>query len=94
MGERMSHGMRAAALAAAVALTGLSTGPAGAATLCPQGWCRKAEALVQRWLGRPANRDPEIIRPRPGIDPQMALAPPRPRGTLRVIRPHTWPEQQ
>jgi hypothetical protein len=49
---------------------------------------------VQRWLGEPAARSNEIIAPSAGIDPQMALTPPGPRGTLRVIRPRERSEQQ
>jgi hypothetical protein len=83
-----------AAVVAAIALIGVAAPPADAATLCPQAWSRKAEALVQRWLGEPAARSNEIIAPSAGIDPQMALTPPGPRGTLRVIRPRERSEQQ
>jgi hypothetical protein len=76
-----------AIVATALILAGMAAGPADAAAWCPQPWCRKAEALAQRWLGRPVSRDNDIIAPPAGIDPQMALAPPRPGGTLRIIRP-------
>ena len=85
--------MRAATLAL-IALILVSAGRAEAANWCPLAWCSRAEALVRHWLGGPANRDPEIIRPPPGIDPRMALAPPGTSGTLRIIRPRAWPEQQ
>jgi hypothetical protein len=90
MGQRV----RTTTLAAVLALTGVAASPADATTLCWQTWCRKAEALVQHWLGRPANRDPEITRPPRGIDPGMALVPPGPPGMLRIIRPRRRSEQQ
>lgn len=79
--------MRIAASVTVVGLILMAADPAGAISLCPQPWCRKAEAVVQRWLGGAIRRDPEIIRPPAGIDPQMALTPPEPRGVLRVIPP-------
>lgn len=80
--------------AAAIVLIGIAAAPADAASMCPQPWCRTAEALVQGWLGeRPAPSD-EVIAPPADIDPQMALVPPGPRGALRVIRPHQPSERQ
>ena len=78
-------------MATALILAGMSAGPADAATWCAQPWCREVEAVVQRWLGRPVNPDNDIIAPPADIDPQMALAPPQPRGMLRIIRPPARP---
>jgi hypothetical protein len=86
------NGMRETVLA--MMLIGLTSGSASAATLCSQSWCRKAEALVQGWFGEPASRNGDVVAPPQGIDPQMALAPPGPRGALRVIRPGDRPPQR
>jgi hypothetical protein len=90
----MSQRAREATLAVVLALTSLPAGAAAAAPLCQQIWCREAEALVQRWLGRPVNGNPEIIRPPAGIDPQMAVVPPNPAGSMRIIRPRGRSQQQ
>jgi hypothetical protein len=86
------NGMRQTVLA--MMLIGLTAGPAGAAPPCSQSWCRRAEALVQRWLGEPASRNGDVVAPPQGIDPQMALAPPGPQGALRVIHPRHRPQQR
>jgi len=84
--------MRRAMLA--MVLIGLTAGPASATALCPQPWCQRAEALVQRWLGAPAAGSGEVVAPPKGIDPQMALAPPGSKGALRIIRPPDRSEQR
>ncbi|HTV91014.1 MAG TPA: hypothetical protein VME41_18525 [Stellaceae bacterium] len=86
---------RVCAAAAAIILIGLvRAAPVAAETLCPQPWCRKAEALLQHWLGERPARSGDVIAPSADIDPQMALEPPGPQGVLRIIRPQASPERQ
>jgi hypothetical protein len=84
--------MRAAGLAAMV-LSLLSEGAAPANALDISGWRQEATAWVHSLLGeRPTDR--EIIAPPDQIDPKMALAPPQPGGTMRVITPPRRLKQQ
>ena len=50
-------------------------------------------ALVQSLVGGERAADREVIAPPAHLDPQMALAPPQARGTMRIIKPPTDPEQ-
>ena len=50
-------------------------------------WYRRAETLVQSVIGNPAAADREVMAPSGNIDPKMAFEPPRPVGTMRIIRP-------
>jgi hypothetical protein len=84
--------MRAAGLAAIV-LSLLAEGAAPADARDISGWRQEAAAWVHALLGeRPADR--EIIAPPDQIDPKMALAPPQPGGTMRVITPPKTLRQQ
>ncbi len=76
---------------AAILLVAVSTGGAHAELFDAPDWCRRVEALAQSLIGgRLADREivkPPIITPPGNIDPQMALVPPEPRGTERIIIP-------
>ncbi len=93
-GQRVTteEGMRAIALAAFVLAAAAAAGAAQAESLCPYDWCRHVEALVGRLLDKkPTGHD--IIAPPANIDPKMALVPPRPGGTMRMIVPPAQPRQ-
>ncbi len=91
--------MRATAFAAAtIALAAIPLGVAHGDSVESRAWCwnwpqdvtRRAAALVQSLVARPADpevADPEVIAPRADIDPQMAFVPPQPQGTMRIIVP-------
>jgi hypothetical protein len=83
--------MRAAALALALLVAG-GAETARAETFDVRDLCRHAAALAQSLIGG-GNRDADVIAPRGGTDPQMALMPPR-SGTRRVIPPAARPCQQ
>jgi hypothetical protein len=53
---------------------------------------RRTEALVRSVVG--PHSGPEVIAPPGNIDPKMAFEPPRPAGTMRVIRPPEPSEQR
>jgi hypothetical protein len=80
---------------AAILFVALSTGAAHAELLDAPDWApdwyRRVEALAQSLIGgRLADHEvvsPPIIKPPGNIDPQMALVPPQPRGTARIIIP-------
>jgi hypothetical protein len=78
---------------AVIALAAVSASQARAEMLDPRDLYQRAEALVQSLIGGRA-ADPEMITPPGNIDPRMALLPPRPPGTLRLIAPPDRPTQR
>ena len=83
--------MRAAALIAVAILVGPVAG-ARAESFDLRDIYRRTETLVQSLLGDDRGR--EVIAPPGNIDPRMAFEPPRPTGTMRIIRPPERPEQR
>jgi hypothetical protein len=78
---------------AAIVFVAVSAGVAHAEALDAQDLYRRAEALVQSLFGGPA-ADHEIIAPPGHIDSRMALVPPQPGGTMRMIVPPGKLKQQ
>ncbi len=77
--------MRGTGFAAIVLLT-LAAGSAHAESFDARDSYRRVEALVQSLIGG-HRADREVIAPPGNIDPRMALAPPQPPGTMRIITP-------
>jgi len=71
---------------AAIVLLALAAASARAEPFDGRDTYRRVERLLQSLVGWPP-ADREIIAPPGNIDPRMALTPPQPRGTMRVITP-------
>lgn len=71
---------------AALTVIAAAAGVAQAAPRDAPAWYQRAHEWVQQLLGAPAS-DREVIAPSANIDPMMAIAPPQPQGTMRIITP-------
>lgn len=73
------------------ALLAAAASPAYAGSFCPRDWYHSAQAMVRSLIGAKPAVDREVIVPPADIDAKMALVPPAPRGTMRIIPPSGKP---
>ena len=85
--------MRAAGLIA-VAILAAPLASARAESFDVEDLYRRTRAMIEALIGPGQRGGGEVIAPPGNVDPKMAFEPPRPAGTMRIIRPPERPEQR